>query len=239
MVEKTFKILPKHVAIVMDGNGRWAKSKKIIRIKGHQHGINAVKRVVDAALDLNIRYLTLFAFSSENWNRPLSEINGLINLMRSYLKGEVSKLHKKEVKLNFIGGIDRFPSDIVKLLYTAKKETIKNSKLILTIALNYGSRVEITNACKKISYLVKNNEININDIDEAFFSNFLETSGIPDPDLLIRTSGEKRISNFLLWQLSYSELVFLDVLWPDFTKDDLIYSIQEYNTRHRRFGKIA
>jgi len=228
--------LPEHIAIIMDGNGRWAKNNNLIRTKGHLKGLQAARQVVLTAANLNIKYLTLFAFSSENWKRPKFEVSFLINLIKEKLSKELSELYDNNVKINFIGDLTSFGSLIEeKLLYWQEKSK-NNTGLYLSIALNYGGKWDIVESCKKIATLVKNNELNIEDINPNIFSNNLSTKNIPDPDLLIRTSGEYRVSNFLLWQLSYSELFFTNTLWPDFSKEELLDIIEDYATRERRFG---
>jgi len=234
MSDNTDPAFPKHIAIIMDGNGRWAKSRGLPRTAGHKKGIDAVRRIVKAAPELGINYLTLFGFSSENWGRPQDEITELMGLLRYYLKSEMSDLHKNNIKLKVIGDVDGFDSDISDLIKKTEKLTEKNTKFTLVFALNYGGRDDILNAAIKMS------EQDINDGEKAIdvFERNLSTYGIPDPDLLIRTSGEKRISNFLLWQCAYSEMVFEDVFWPDFDKACLERCIEEFKGRDRRFGNI-
>ncbi len=232
-------IAPVHVAIIMDGNGRWAKARGLPRTVGHQRGAEAVRRTVRGAAELGISYLTLFGFSSENWKRPVTEIDDLMGLLRLYLRNEIADLDRNGVRLRVIGDRERLGRDIVKLISEAEAHTSANSRLNLTVALSYGGRAEIARAARLIAGAVKAGELSPEDVDEDLFSRYLLTSGIPDPDLLIRTSGEQRISNFLLWQLAYSELLFLDRLWPDFTKDDLEDAVREFSRRNRRYGASA
>lgn len=227
---------PRHVAIIMDGNGRWAESRGEPRIAGHKRGAEAVRRTAEAAANMGITYLTLFGFSSENWKRPKSEIGDLMSLLRLYLRSEIAELKKKGVKLRVIGDRSRLESDIVSLIDRAEAETVNNTRLTLVLALSYGSRAEIARAAQRLAKLAADGRIDPDSIDEQSLEGQLETSGIPDPDLLIRTSGEKRVSNFLLWQLAYTELVFMDVLWPEFGADDLADAVREYHQRERRYG---
>jgi undecaprenyl diphosphate synthase len=227
---------PVHVAIIMDGNGRWAKARGLPRIAGHKRGAEAVRRSVKGAAELGIEYLTLYGFSSENWKRPPAEVDDLMGLLRLYLINEVSELDRNGVRLRVIGQLGRLHPDIVRLIDDAERRTAGNRKLNLTVALSYGGRAEITDAARQIAEEVRAGKLEPAEVDEACFARHLLTTGIPDPDLLIRTSGEKRISNFLLWQCAYAELVFLDRLWPDFTRDDLEFAIQEYHGRDRRYG---
>ncbi len=230
--------IPEHVAIIMDGNGRWASKRSLQRLRGHEQGAEAVREAVRGCGDLGIRYLTLFAFSSENWSRPVEEINHLMGLFRYFFNKEINALSEAGVKVNFIGNINRLPEDIQSLVEEIKQRTQHNSKLILTIALSYGSQSEIAGAMRQIAEKVEAGELAARDICEEVIARHLETADLPDPDLLIRTSGEKRLSNFLLWQCAYTEFVFLDTLWPDFRKDDLIAAVREYGSRNRRFGAV-
>ena len=230
--------IPNHVAIIMDGNGRWAKARGLPRISGHKEGAVAVKLAIESAIKYGVRYLTLFSFSSENWSRPVEEVNDLMGLLRRYLIEEIEELHKNNVRLRVIGERGDLSPDIVDLIETSEKQTLKNTTLDLVIALSYGSRRELTNAVKILVGQSNLGELNVDEIDENMIGRYLDTSGIPDPDLLIRTSGEKRISNFLLWQLAYAELIFIDRLWPDFNESDFIEAISEFNRRERRFGTI-
>ncbi|OFX32047.1 MAG: di-trans,poly-cis-decaprenylcistransferase [Bacteroidetes bacterium GWA2_32_17] len=233
------KKLPRHVAIIMDGNGRWAKKKGGIRIFGHQNGVKAVTDVVEASAELGIKYLTLYAFSTENWNRPKVEVDALMGLLISTIHKELNTLTKNNIRLLAIGNILQLPNNVRKELQKTIDITSKNTGLTLVLALSYSSRWEINNAVKNIAKDVKNNILNPDEIDEITFNKYLTTSEIPDPELLIRTSGEYRISNFLLYQLAYTELYFTDTLWPDFTKEDFYKAINDYQKRERRFGLIS
>ena len=228
--------VPVHVAIIMDGNGRWAKARGLPRTVGHHRGAEAVRRSVAGAVELGIAYLTLYGFSSENWKRPAAEIDDLMGLLRFYLEAEIAELDRNGVRLRVIGDRARLGSDIVGLIAEAEERTADNRRLNLTVALSYGGRDEIVQAARRLAAAVEAGELTVEQIDERLFSRYLLTAEIPDPDLVIRTSGEKRISNFLLWQSAYAELVFLDRLWPDFTKDDLLDAIHEYHRRDRRYG---
>ena len=228
--------LPMHVAIIMDGNGRWAKKKGNIRIFGHKNGVNGVKESSEACAELGIKYLTLYAFSTENWNRPKIEVNALMELLIATINSEIDTLLKNNIRLNAIGCLQDLPLRANKKLEEAIEKTKNNTGLTLTLALSYSSKVEIINAIKTIAQEIKENKIQVDDITESLFEKHLTTCGIPNPDLMIRTSGEQRISNFLLWQLAYSELYFTDVLWPDFTKEELYKAIIDYQNRERRFG---
>lgn len=233
------KNLPQHVAIIMDGNGRWAKQRGNKRIFGHKRGVGSVRSVVEAAGEIGIEYLTLYAFSTENWNRPKMEVNALMSLFISAVKKETENLMKNNVRMKAIGNLTNLPQNVQENLLEIIDITNKNTGLTLILALSYSSRQEIKDAIKKISNKVIENKITIEDIDEEFVSKNLQTSEFPDPELLIRTSGEYRISNFLLWQISYSELYFSDVLWPDFTKEHFFEAICNYQHRERRFGKTT
>ncbi|MFC1646172.1 isoprenyl transferase [Candidatus Omnitrophota bacterium] len=230
--------IPKHIAIIMDGNGRWAKKRHLPRTAGHRKGLKVVEDIIEAAAHLDIKALSLYAFSTENWKRPKSEVGMLVRALGYFLRKKIKKLMKNNVKLMTIGDVDKFPAQIRKLLTHAKEITANNSGLVLNLALNYGSRFEIMQAIKKVAKQVLSDKIKIKDLDEDKFSQFLYTKDIPDPDLLIRTSGEMRISNFMLWQLSYTELYFCNKLWPDFSAEDLKDAIREYQRRERRFGDI-
>ena len=231
--------LPKHLAIIMDGNGRWAKQKGMLRIFGHENGSKSVKEVVEASARLGIENLTLYAFSTENWNRPQAEVQTLMKLLVSSLRKEIKSLLENNIRLNTIGDLEKLPQSTQKELLDAIEKTKNNTRMTLTIALSYGSREEITHAVKEICSKVKNNIISIDDIDGLIINQHLYTQNLPDVDLLIRTSGEHRISNFLLWQIAYAELYFTDVLWPDFRKEDLYKAITNYQKRERRFGKTS
>lgn len=230
---------PAHVAIIMDGNGRWARMRGLPRTAGHQRGVEAVKRAVEAAGELGVGYLTLFGFSTENWSRPSDEVGELMRLLRFYLRSEVAELHRNNIRLRVIGERDRLTRDIADLIGHAEDMTRSNTALNLTIALSYGGQQEITAAIRALAEDAKEGRIDIGDIDQAMVSSRLFTHDLPDPDLVIRTSGEKRISNFLLWQAAYAELVFLDTLWPDFTRADLEKAIGEFHRRERRFGAVG
>jgi undecaprenyl diphosphate synthase len=230
---------PAHVAIIMDGNGRWATARGLPRIAGHRRGAEAVRRTIVAATELGIRYLTLFGFSSENWKRPADEVSDLMGLLRHYLRGEIAELHRNGVRLRIIGDRTRLAPDIVALIENAEATTRGNAGLNLVVALSYGGRAEIAAAAQAVARRVVAGELTPEAIDETRFGDALWTAGIPDPDLLIRTSGEKRISNFLLWQAAYAEFVFLDTLWPDFGKDDLVAAVEEFQRRERRYGAAS
>lgn len=232
-------ILPKHVAIIMDGNGRWAKNKKRPRVFGHNAGVNSVRKLIESAILLNIDHITLYTFSTENWNRPVSEVNALMKLLLLTLKKEIDNLIKQNVKVNVIGRLIDLPDDVNSAMKKAINDTKANTGMTLNIALSYSSRVEIIDAIREIAEKVKNNEISPNDINESLFSEYLYTKDIPDPDLLIRTSGEYRISNFLLWQIAYSELYITETLWPDFDEDEFYKALLAYSKRERRFGKVT
>ena len=232
-------MIPKHVAIIMDGNGRWAKDKGLPREFGHQNGVNSVKSIVQEAYKSGIEYLTLYAFSMENWNRPSEEVSMLMSLLVNTLRDEFDEIFDKDIKLSAIGEINSLPKNVISELDFIINKTKKNTKMNLTLALSYGGKQEIFNAIKMISDKVKNNLIELNNFDDSIINSHLYTKNLPDVDLLIRTSGEQRISNFLLWQIAYSELYFTNVLWPDFTKEDLYKAIIDYQTRERRFGKTS
>ncbi|MCD4678818.1 MAG: isoprenyl transferase [Bacteroidales bacterium] len=231
--------LPLHIAIIMDGNGRWAKKKGKLRIFGHENGVKSVRETVEAAAELGIKYLTLYAFSTENWNRPKVEIKALMRLLVGALNNETKTLNNNNIRLSAIGDLKSLESGVYKQLMTTINKTADNTRMTLTLALSYSSRWEIVNATKKIADMVKRNEMSINEISQDTFRSNLETSEFPDPELLIRTSGEYRISNFLLWQIAYAELYFTSKLWPDFRKEDLYMAIIDYQNRERRFGKTS
>lgn len=231
--------VPQHIAVIMDGNGRWAKKRGLRRENGHREGRKSVKKIVECCVELGIKNLTLYAFSTENWNRPKLEIDFLMQLLFLSLKDELKTLNKNNIKFETIGDLTRLPKKISNFLQKVKLETKKNSKLTLTLALSYGSRNEIVNVVRELSDKVKNNIISSKNIDETVINDHLYTRNLPDVDLLIRTSGEKRISNFLLWQIAYSELYFTKKLWPDFRKKDLYKAIVSYQNRERRFGKTS
>ncbi len=231
--------LPIHLAIIMDGNGRWAKMRGEHRIIGHQNGVEAVRQTVEAAGELGISYLTLYAFSTENWNRPKDEVLGLMSLLVEAIENETPTLMKNNVRLQAIGDLASLPVEVRDKLEGTISNTSNNSGLTLILALSYSSRWEIVNAVKNIASQVKNGDVSLDDINSDLFSNHLTTKGIPDPELLIRTSGENRISNFLLWQIAYSELYFTELFWPDFNKEELYKALLNYQNRERRFGKIS
>lgn len=228
-----------HVAIIMDGNGRWAQARGLPRTAGHKAGAEAVRRTIKAAVNLGVPYLTLFGFSSENWKRPTSEIGDLMGLLRLYLRNEIVELDKEGVCLRVIGNRTRFDADIQKLINDAEERTQGNTRLNLTIALSYGGRQEILDAARALAERVQRGEIAPGDIDETGFQSMLYTADLPDPDLVIRTSGEQRVSNFLLWQVAYAEFVFTDVLWPDFDESTLAGALEDFRGRERRFGAAA
>lgn len=232
------KNIPQHIAIIMDGNGRWAKKRNMPRTFGHRAGVETIREIVKASSELGVKYLTLYAFSTENWKRPSDEVNALMNLLVEYLRNEVEELHKNNVIINAIGDISKLPQICQDELKSAYEKTKNNTGLTLNLALNYGSRDEIVKATRKIAEMVKNNEISLEDIDDKLISSCLYTANMPDPDLLIRPSGEYRISNFLLWQIAYSEFWFSHIFWPDFKREDLYKAILDYQNRDRRFGGI-
>jgi undecaprenyl diphosphate synthase len=232
-------VAPLHVAIIMDGNGRWAKARGLPRAIGHQRGAEAARRTVQGAVELGIGYLTLFGFSSENWSRPTAEVDDLMQLLRFYLEREIEELHRNGIRLSVIGDRQRLSPAIVRLIENAEAMTSANARMRLTMALSYGGRAEIAAAARRIATEVVAGRLAADRIDEHLFQRYLFTADMPDPDLVIRTSGEKRISNFLLWQSAYSELIFVDKLWPDFGKDDLVAAIQEFGGRERRYGRSA
>lgn len=227
----------RHIAIIMDGNGRWATKKGLPRSAGHKKGAEAVKAVTRAAGELGIEYLTLYAFSTENWQRSPEEVNTLMDLLRDYLKSDLKEVQDNGVRIRFIGERDMLAPDIVENMKKLEAETVGNTKMTLCIALSYGSRHEIVNAARKIAMLAKRGDILPEDVDIKMFSDMLYTKDIPDPDLVIRSSGEQRVSNYLLWQIAYSELYFSPVLWPDFDKETLEAIIKDFNRRERRYGK--
>ncbi|PLX74588.1 MAG: isoprenyl transferase [Desulfuromonas sp.] len=228
--------IPQHLAIIMDGNGRWAQKRHLPRIVGHQKGVETVRRVVEECCSLGIKHLTLYAFSSENWGRPADEVAALMGLLAKYLTSELKMLLSNRVRLNVIGETAKLPDNIRQTLEGAVERTRDNDSMTLTLALSYGARDEILRTCQQLAGRVAAGEIAPSDIDEELFSDALDTAGIPDPDLLVRTSGEMRISNFLLWQLAYTELYFSNKFWPDFDRDELHEAIREFGRRQRRFG---
>ncbi|MBI2259486.1 MAG: isoprenyl transferase [Flavobacteriia bacterium] len=231
--------VPKHIAIIMDGNGRWAKKQGEFRLFGHNAGVETIRETLKAAEEIGVKYLTLYTFSIENWNRPKDEVDGIMELLVQSISNELEDLHAKKVRMWFIGNQSQLSKELQDEMNFAMDKTKNNNNIHLIFALNYSSRWEITNAIKEISKDVKNNKISIDKIDDELISNYLCTKHFPDPELLIRTSGEYRISNFLLWQIAYTELHFTDVLWPEFTNEDLYKAILDYQNRERRFGKIT
>jgi undecaprenyl diphosphate synthase len=232
-------VLPRHIAVVMDGNGRWANKRHLPRAAGHKAGVNATRRIVENCAKHNIQALTIFAFSSENWNRPATEVSHLMNLFITTISAEVKKLHKKNVCVKFIGDRFRFSDNLVNSICESEELTQGNTGLRLNIAANYGGRWDIVNACRTLAAEVLDRSINIDDVDEVKLNSYMSLSDIPAPDLFIRTGGEQRISNFLIWQLAYSELYFVDTLWPDFSDDDFSAALNWYAGRQRRFGKTG
>ncbi len=237
--EKSKLKIPTHLAVTMDGNGRWANERNMARTKGHSAGIDALRRLVKYCINYNVKYLTIFSFSSENWSRPKEEVNFILRLMRQYVESDLEKLAKNSVKINVIGERKGLDKTILNLIEKAENRTKNNNGLELIIAFNYGSRGEIVSAVKKIAQKVKQGEVEIDDINENLISNSLYLPNFPDPDLILRTSGELRLSNFLLWQAAYSELVFIDDYWPDFDEKIFIKVLKEYSKRNRRFGGLA
>jgi undecaprenyl diphosphate synthase len=230
--------IPRHVGIIMDGNGRWAAARGLKRYAGHRQGIESVRTAVRYACDVGISYLTLFSFSSENWSRPYQEISDLMRLLKFFIRRDLNELDKEGVKIRVIGSREGVDHEILKLLDDAKERTRTNTRLVLTIAFNYGSRDEMARAARRLAFKVEKGELQAGDITPELFASHLDTAGTPDPDLLIRTSGEVRLSNFLLWQCAYSELVFLDTCWPDFTVESFQNALSEYQNRERRFGGL-
>jgi undecaprenyl diphosphate synthase len=230
--------IPEHIAIIMDGNGRWAAKRKMPRSAGHKAGVEALRDVIEACLELGVKFLTVYSFSSENWQRPQEEVNFLLNLFLESLKEELEDLHRNGVKVSLIGERNTIPLKVLEAFENAEKKTKNNKKLFLNIAFNYGSRKEILSAVKKVHMAAERNGIDINKLDEETFSDYLFTKGCPDPDLLIRTSGEYRASNFLLWQIAYTEFYFVKTLWPDFKRKELLKAVYYYQKRSRRFGRL-
>lgn len=231
--------IPTHLAIIMDGNGRWAEQRRLPRILGHRKGVETVQSIVDECLRLGVRYLTLYAFSSENWGRPQDEVEALMGLLGTFLKKELPQLQKQGIRLMAVGELERLPKSVNKTLTDIIKKTAKNESMVLNLALSYGSRNELTRAVQSLGHEIASGKLRVEEITEESIEKALDTSGIPDPDLMIRTSGEMRISNFLLWQLAYTELYFTDALWPDFSRELLLEAIEEYSNRQRRFGLTA
>ena len=233
------KTIPRHIAIIMDGNGRWAKERGLPRIAGHREGINSVREITKICGEIGVRYLTLYTFSTENWSRPKTEVKALMTLLLSTIKKEIKELHKNNVKFSTIGDISILPKGTVKGIKEGEKLTFNNSGLNLILALNYGSRQEIISAVNNIVYDIKKGSLDSNSIDENIFSSYLDTNNCPDPDLLIRTSGELRISNFLLWQSAYTEMYLTNTYWPSFRENELFTAIFDFQNRERRFGKTS
>ncbi len=231
--------VPAHVAIIMDGNGRWATSRGLPRVMGHRKGVDAVRPVVEAAVELGVKHLTLFAFSAENWSRPKAEVDELMRLLRIYLRSQIADMHRNGVRLHVIGDRSRLTREINALINRAEELTRGNTRIGLSMALNYGGRQDIVQAARRLAGEVGAGHLAASSIDEAAFAGALYTAGTPDPDLLIRTSGEKRISNFLLWQFAYAEMVFVETLWPDFTTAEFARALEEYQRRDRRYGSVA
>lgn len=231
--------LPQHIAIIMDGNGRWAKNQGKFRVFGHESGVLSVKDIVEGCVEIGVKYLTVYAFSTENWNRPIDEVNALMELLIATINQEAETLNKSNIRLNAIGDLNSLPQKCIEDLNDAMEKTKNNTKCTFTLALSYSAKWEIVDAVKKIAMQVKSGELAVDEIDENLFSAKLTTANIPDPELMIRTSGEHRVSNFLLWQMAYSELYFTEVLWPDFRKENLFEAIVDYQKRERRFGKIS
>lgn len=231
--------LPEHIAIIMDGNGRWAKNQGKFRVFGHENGVLSVKDIVEGCADIGIKYLTIYTFSTENWNRPIEEVNALMEIFISTINQETPRLTKNNIRLNAIGNISSLPQKCIDDLKDAMEKTANNTRCTLTLALSYSAKWEITEAAKRLAQQVVDQKLNINEIKESDFAAQLNTKDMPDPELMIRTSGEHRISNFLLWQMAYTELYFTETLWPDFRQEDLFEAIVDYQKRERRFGKIS
>ena len=231
--------LPKHIAVIMDGNGRWAKQKGMTRIFGHTNGVNAVRETAEACAELGVEYLTMYAFSAENWNRPQLEVSALMTLLLKTINGELKTLLKNDIRLGAIGDIDSLPKGVAKELCEAIEKTSHCKRMELILALSYGAKNEMVRAVKQIALKVQSGETSLHDINENLITENLYTAGRPDPELLIRTSGEKRVSNFLLWQLAYAEFYFTDVFWPEFNKEELYKAVIEFQNRERRFGKTS
>ncbi|PAW61516.1 MAG: isoprenyl transferase [Verrucomicrobiia bacterium Tous-C3TDCM] len=230
--------IPQHIAIIMDGNGRWAKNHGLPRVQGHRAGAESVREAIDACKEMGVQYLTLYAFSSENWNRPEAEVSALMMLLEKFLESKLSDLMRQDVRLLAIGQLDRLPAKTRATLDRVLAKTAENTSLTLVLALSYGSREEIAEATKKIAAEVKSGALELSEISPQLFSRYLYTADIPDPDLLIRTSGEMRVSNFLLWQISYAEMIIVNKLWPEFRQGDLFDAVRAYQKRHRRFGGV-
>jgi undecaprenyl diphosphate synthase len=231
--------LPRHVAIIMDGNGRWATRRGLSRIQGHRRGKDSVRAIVEKARELGIEYLTLYAFSSENWQRPAREVGALMQLLRRYLRSEVAKMMRYGIRLRAIGNLRKLPSAVLSEMREVERKTARNDRMTVLLAVSYGSREEITRAARALARRVRDGALAAEDLDEEVFASALGTAGIPDPDLLIRTSGEMRLSNFLLWQLAYTEIYVTDTLWPDFREPEFLLALEDYKRRQRRFGRTT
>lgn len=238
-IDEEQKILPRHVAFIMDGNGRWAQQRGLPRIAGHKAGVDSLRKTIGHALKLKLEYLTLFSFSSENWSRPVSEVEAIMGLLRRFVRSDLAELNAKNVRIKIIGSKDNLPSDILNYLIEAERTTEANTGMTLIVAFNYGARDEICRAVQKIARKVADGQLSPDDINETMLGNELDTVGLPDPDLLIRTSGESRLSNFLLWQNAYTEFVFLDVFWPDFAEGDFDQALESFAKRDRRYGNVC
>ncbi len=233
------RILPRHIAFIMDGNGRWAQQRGLPRIAGHRAGVESLRKTIGHALKLKLEYLTLFSFSSENWSRPASEVDAIMGLLRRFVRSDLAELNAKNVRVKIVGSRENLPADILNYLIEAENTTEDNTGLTLVVAFNYGARDEICRAVQKLAVKVADGQIRPDDINETLLGNALDTCGLPDPDLLIRTSGESRLSNFLLWQSAYTEFVFLDVFWPDFGEVDFDQALQIFAKRDRRYGNVC
>lgn len=238
MAQDIADTLPRHVAIIMDGNGRWAKNRGLNRIMGHRKGVQTVKTIVRAAREIGVPYLTLYAFSEENWRRPKTEIRSLMLLLKRFLKKELDEMLENGIRLNHIGRIEKLPPDVGEAILETERKTTSNRNMVLTLALSYGGRQEILDALRRMGKDIRSGALDPEALDESRFSDYLTTADMPDPDLLIRTSGEYRISNFLLWQIAYTELYFTPTLWPDFGEADFLMAIDAYRKRERRFGAL-
>lgn len=230
---------PEHVAIIMDGNGRWAKARGLPRAMGHERGVEALRRTVEAAQEIGLKNLTVFSFSTENWRRPISEVNALFGLLKAYVKRDLDRLAREGVRVRILGTREGLPADIAELVDRAEAKTLNNDQFNLCIAFNYGGREEVVRAAKEIAEAIKTGGLDPSNLTEEAFAARLDTAGMPDPDIVIRTSGEYRLSNFLIWQAAYAELIFQDVLWPDFGKEHLLAAIEAYQKRERRYGGLA
>lgn len=237
-MDSTELIIPNHVAIILDGNGRWAKKRGLPRNYGHSQGSKAVEQICEDAYKLGVQYLTVYAFSTENWRRPEEEVEAIMKLLRSYLKTSIKTSEKNNMRIRVIGDKTKLSHDIQESIMKLEESSKKNTGLNLQVAINYGGRDELVRAVKSLSLHIKDHTIDINDIDETVLEDYIDTKGIPDPDLLIRTSGETRLSNFMLWQMAYTEFYFTDVLWPDFNKVELMKAIEYYNSRTRKYGSV-